>query len=77
MEKQIEHQLKIKKVREMKNPTILMNDKDFESFKKEVESKVNNLKIGDNTTYGGFPIIVRDHFEQGRLLIYDNSIKTP
>ena len=65
-------QLTIKKIREMKNPTILMNGEDFESFKKEVESKVNNLKVGKNPTYEGISIMVRDFIEQGNLIVYDD-----
>ena len=74
MEKEIIQQLKIERIRGMKNPTILMNDKDFEKLKKEIESKVSNFKVGENPTYNGIPIIVRNYLEEGHMLFYDNSI---
>jgi len=76
MEANIKHQLKVKKVREMKNPTILMNEKDFENFKKEVESKINDFKVGDNPSYEGVPILTACHIEQGNILIYDCVVST-
>ena len=72
MDEKLRHQLKIKKVREMKNPTILMNKTDFQTFKKEVEAKVNNLKVGANPTYEGIPIKTNDFIEQGNIIIYDD-----
>ncbi len=72
MDEKLRHQLKIKKVREMKNPTILMNKTDFETFKKEVEAKVNNFKVGENPTYEGVPIKTKDFIEQGNIIIYDD-----
>ena len=72
MEEQIIHQLKIKKVREMKNPTILMNTKDLETFVKQVETKVNNFKVGSNPTYAGLPIKTNKIIRRGELIIYDD-----
>lgn len=74
MEKEIEHQLRIKKVREMKNPTILMSEKDLETFIRELESKVNNFRAGENLTYRGMPIVTGKHIEQGTLIIYDDIV---
>lgn len=71
---QIDNQAKIKRVREMKNPTILMNDKDLETFIKEVEAKVNNFKVGEHPTYAGIPIVEAKHIEQGTFIIYDNIV---
>ena len=45
-DEKLQHQLKMQKVREMKNPTILMNTKDLETFIKQVEAQVNNFKVG-------------------------------
>ncbi len=72
MDEKLRHQLKTKKVREMKSPTILMNKTDFQTFKKEVEAKVNNLKVGANPTYEGIPIKTKDFIEQGNIIIYDD-----
>lgn len=72
MDKKIRNELNIKKVSEMKNPTILMNDKDLKNFITEVETKVNNFTTGSIPTYNGMPIIARDFIELGNLIIYDN-----
>jgi len=72
MEEKIKHQLRITKVREMTNPTILMNEKDLQTFIKQIESKVNNLKVGKQPMYEGIPILVGIHIEQGNLIIYDD-----
>ena len=39
MDEKLRKELAKKKIQGMKNPTILMNENDFEIFKKEVESK--------------------------------------
>ncbi len=72
MDEQIKQQLRQKKIREMKNPAILMNDIDFENFKKEVESKVVNFKVGENPTYEGIPIKVNEFIEKGNIIVYDD-----
>lgn len=72
MDKQLQHQLKIKRVLEMKNPIIIMNDKDLETFTKQVESNVTNFKVGKNPTYQGIPIIAKEHIEKGEIIIYDD-----
>lgn len=75
MDDKIKHQLRIQKIREMKNPTILMNTTDFENFKKEVESKVTNFKVGLNPTYEGVPIKTSDIIEKGNLVVYDDVVQ--
>ena len=72
MDKEIRHILKVKNVREMKSPVIVMNTKDFDCFKKEIESKMVNFEVGVNPTYEGIPIITKDHIEQGNVFIYDD-----
>ena len=72
VDKKLRHQLKIEKVREMKNPTILMNKTDFEKFTKEVEAKVNIFKVGDNPTYEDLPIKTKSFIKQGDIIIYDD-----
>tara|TARA_R110000787_G_scaffold233593_2_gene340517 strand:+ start:365 stop:604 length:240 start_codon:yes stop_codon:yes gene_type:complete len=74
MKKTIEHQSKTKEVREIKNPTIVMNDKDLETFVEQVENQVNNLKVGKHPKYEGIPIIEAKHIEQGTFIIYDNNV---
>jgi hypothetical protein len=71
----LQHQLKIQKVREMKNPTILMNTKDFETFIKQVEAQVNNFKVGTKPTYEGMPISSTEYIEQGNIIIYDDFMR--
>jgi hypothetical protein len=75
MDEKIRHQLKIKKVREMKNPTILMNSNDFEIFKKEIELKAQDFKIGDNPIikYQGVPIKTSEILEKGDVIVYDDA----
>lgn len=75
MDEQIKQQLRQQKIREMKNPTILMNDVDFENFKKEVESKVVNFKVGANPTYEGIPIKVNEFIEKGNIIVYDDVVQ--
>jgi hypothetical protein len=72
MVEKIKHQIRLQKIMEMKSPTILMNKTDFEDFKKEVESKVVNLKVGLNPTYEGIPIKTSDLIEVGNLVVYDD-----
>lgn len=72
MDEKIRHQLKIKKVREMKNPTILMHTKDFEAYKTELESTIQNFKVGENPTYQGIPVKTTDRIDRGTIFIYDN-----
>ncbi len=72
MDEKIRHKIRIMKVREMKNPTILMNETDFENFKKELEAKVNNFKAGNNLTYEGVPIKTGVFIEKGNIIIYDD-----
>jgi hypothetical protein len=74
-DEKLQHQLKMQKVREMKNPTILMNTKDLETFIKQVEAQVNNFKVGTPPTYEGLPIIAIEHIEQGNIIIYDDVMR--
>jgi len=73
MDEQIKQQLRQQKIREMKNPTILMNKTDFENFKKDIESKVDNLKVGLNPTYEGIPIKTNEFVEKGNIIVYDDN----
>lgn len=74
MEEIIINSMKIARVKEMKNPTIVMNDKDLETFIKQVESQVNNLNIREHPKYEGIPIIGRKQIEQGKFIIYDGIV---
>jgi len=71
MNDKIRQELREKKIREMKNPTILMNENDFEDFKKEVESKTT-LKVGNTPTYEGIPIKTSDMIQKGNVFVYDD-----
>jgi hypothetical protein len=71
MEREIRRQLALKKIREMKNPNILINTEDFEEFKKSVESKVIGLKFGLYPTYEGIPIKGSDFIDRYTITIVD------
>ena len=64
------------RIREMKNPKILINTKHFEDFEKEIQAKVTNFKTGDNPTYEGIPIIKNDFVQPGNIFIYDDVLST-
>jgi hypothetical protein len=72
MESKIRHQIRINKIKDMKYPTILMNDKDFDSLRKEVKSKVPSIIIGENPTFEGIPIKARSYIEKGRVIVLDS-----
>ena len=71
MDEKLRQELAKKKIREMKNPTILMNETDFEVFKKEVESKTT-VVVGNNPTYQGVPIKTSQTIEKGNLIVCDD-----
>lgn len=72
MDEKIIQQLRAKKISEMKNPTILMNKSDFDSFKERLESTVLNFKVGDKPTYQNIPIKVSTKIESGNIVVYDS-----
>lgn len=67
MDDKIKNQLRIDRIRNMKNPTIVMNDIDFGLLK--IESKYNC------PTYLGLPIMSHNYIEKGILIIYDDIRK--
>ena len=71
MDEKIRHELKNEKIREMKNPTILMNETDFEVFKKEIEAKTTVI-VGNNPTYQGLPVKTSQIIEKGNIIVYDD-----
>jgi hypothetical protein len=71
MHDKLRQELAKKKIREMKDPTILMNETDFEVFKKEIELKTTVI-VGDNPTYEGVPIKTNQLIEKGNVIIYDD-----
>jgi hypothetical protein len=60
-----------KRILEMKKPTIMMNENDFEDFKKEVKSKTT-INPDNNPTYQGVPIKTSRTLEKGSYVIYDD-----
>lgn len=72
MDEKLRHELKIKKIREMKRPTILMNDNDFEDLKNEIESKTTIVFDADNPTYEGVPIKTNNIIQSGNIVVYDD-----
>jgi len=75
MEDKIRLQLKIKKVHEMKFPTILMSSNDFDSLKVEVKDRINDFEISDRPKYEGIPINVSDYLCDGMLVVYDDVMR--
>ena len=71
MDDKLMKELKIKEVQKMKNPTILMNETDFEGFKMEIETKTN-IKVNRNSTYKGIPIKTNNSVQRGNIIIYDD-----
>ena len=71
MDDKLRQELRAKKIREMKNPIILMHETDFEVFKKEIESKTT-VVVGDNPTYEGVPIKTNNIIQSGNIVIYDD-----
>ena len=76
MEEFIDEQLKIARIAEMKEPTILMNDKDLEVFESQLKKRVNNFKIGKNPKYRGAPIKTNKYLQRDTIIIYD-SLNSP
>lgn len=72
MDEAIRHQLKVKKVREMKNPVIAMNDMDLHDLIEEVKSKVQGFEPTTNPTYEGIPIKESKAIERGTIIVYDD-----
>jgi hypothetical protein len=80
MENEIAHMLKITKIREMKNPVIVMNPLDFEEFKTKLELNNTNFIVSENPKFQGISIITRYHIEKGNIFIVDwlpNTGKLP
>lgn len=71
MVEKLRQELIAKKILEMKNPTILMNEKDFEVFKKEIESKTTVVVV-HNPTYEGVPIKTNNIIQSGNIVVYDD-----
>lgn len=74
MSEKIKEQLRIINIRKMKKPTILMNEKDFEEFEKNVELELVNFKSGNNPTYQGIPISTRYFIQRGEVIVFDNDM---
>ena len=49
-----------------------MNSNDFDAFKKELESKLQNFNVGENPTYQGVPIKTSSIVEKGNIIVYDD-----
>jgi hypothetical protein len=74
MDERIRLRLRTKKVREMKNPTILMNSIDFENFIKELETKIPDFEAKKDLTYEGVPVKAGNFIARGNVVIYDQVI---
>lgn len=72
MEEFIDEQLKVAKIAEMKEPTILMNDKDLDLLETKLKNQVNNFKIAKNPKYRGVPIKTDKYLQRSIIIVYDN-----
>ena len=70
MDEQIRSELRQKKISEMKQPIILMNESDFQKFKSYIESNTNII-IGDSLKYDGVPIRINNTVQEGEIVVYD------
>lgn len=70
MDEKLRQELRVKKIREMKSPIILMNETDFEIFKKKVESKTTIVA----DTYEGVLIKTNNIIQRGNVVIYDDVL---
>lgn len=68
----ITEQLRIKKVGEMKKPTIIMNPDDFNTLKTELESTITGFELSDILSYSGVPIKTNNIVETGNVVVYDD-----
>ena len=64
------------KIRAMKNPTIHMNQNDFDVWSKELQSKVQNFKVGEKPTYKGIPVKISNILETGTIVVLDDVPKS-
>lgn len=71
MDKKLKQELAKNEIRAMKNPTILMNENDFECFKKEIESTTTK-EVGSNPAYQGVPIKISIAIQKGQIVVYDD-----
>lgn len=59
---------KINKIKEMKNPVILINSNDYNNFKSE-------LKTSNNPNYNNNILIIKsDIVEKGNIIVYDSKL---
>lgn len=65
-------ELKKDRIAKMKNPTILLNQKDFEELKTKLESTIHCYTLADNPTYSGIPVKTSYFTDKGSVIIYDD-----
>jgi hypothetical protein len=73
MEDKIDRELKAKAICKMKEPVILMNNLDFDNWVIDLESKIDNFKVGKNLIYKGLPIKAVPFLDKGSIIVYDNK----
>ena len=75
MEDKILHQLKLKKIWEFKNPVIVLNEKDFVEFIKQIKEKVRNFEVVKGSSFFmGIPIQPSSHIEKGNIIVFDKPM---
>ena len=73
MDDKIREQLSLDKIKDFKNPTILMNSVDFNRFKEDLESNIVNYHLDEyNAFYMDIPIKKSQIPKVGEIIIYDN-----
>ena len=72
MDEKIMLELKKDRISKMKNPTILLNKKDFEELKTRLESTIHNYTVAENPTYSGIPVKTSCFTDKGSVIVYDD-----
>ena len=63
--------LKVDHVAEMKDPIIIINEKDYEKLVLEVEGNMIGLMVGDSPSYNGISIVETSVMKEGEMVVYD------
>lgn len=71
MEEKLIKELKKIKVREMSNPVILMNDKDFEEMENDLFLKIDEIGLGEHPFFSGIPIKTNSALGRGCIFVAD------
>ena len=71
MEEKLKQALRQKKIREMKDPEILINESDFKALEEIAKKDVANFHAGPFLKYNGVQIRASKLVEVGTIVIFD------